>query len=148
MIAIVIDTNVFISAFLKGGKPLEVLESVQNGLTQAVMTIELEAELREVVQRPKFKRYFEARALNAIQLVSDLIEVSRQVAPVKITNNPVRDAKDLKFLECAVAGEADYLITGDDDLLVLEKYEGIRIVTPAQFLSVLFSSEPESDTLE
>jgi uncharacterized protein len=44
----------------------------------------------------------------------------------------------LKFLECAVGGKADYLVSGDQDLLVLEVYEGIRIVTPAQFLSIVF----------
>jgi predicted nucleic acid-binding protein len=48
-----------------------------------------------------------------------------------------RDPKDNKFLELAIDGNADYIITGDPDLLILHSYRGISIVTPSQFLSIL-----------
>jgi predicted nucleic acid-binding protein len=61
---------------------------------------------------------------------------------VKIEGDPVRDKKDLKFLECALGGKADYVVTGDKDLLTLKEYSGISIVTPSEFLAVLL---PPSD---
>lgn len=48
-----------------------------------------------------------------------------------------RDPKDDKFLACAIEGEADYLVSGDQDLLAIGSYQGIQIVKPAQFLNIL-----------
>jgi putative PIN family toxin of toxin-antitoxin system len=48
-----------------------------------------------------------------------------------------RDPADDKFLECAVAGAADYLVTGDEDLLAVGRYQGLAIVTAREFLAIL-----------
>lgn len=62
---------------------------------------------------------------------------ARRIAPVLLPQPICRDAKDDKFLECALAAGAEYLVSRDRDLLALEKPFGIHIVTPRQFLSLL-----------
>src|SRR5207248_8548809 len=69
--------------------------------------------------------------LAAAQAMAELIEVHSQLAAVP------RDVKDDPVLACAVDGRADYLVTGDPDLLSLKLFRGIQIVSPAQFLQVL-----------
>lgn len=86
---------------------------------------------------PKFKPHFEKSGIDVERLLLDYARIARQVTPMKIEDLPVRDEKDLKFLECALGGEATYIITGDNDLLTLKEYKGISIVTPAQFLAIL-----------
>ena len=62
---------------------------------------------------------------------------ARHVDPVSLPRRTCRDPKDDKFLECAFAAQAEYLVSRDRDLLVLEKPFGIQVVTPRQFLSIL-----------
>ncbi len=84
-----------------------------------------------VLQRPKFSRYltpFEASLfLNAYALQAELV-------PITHTVTDCRDSKDNKFLELALSGEASYLVSGDDDLLVLHPFRGIPILAPADFM--------------
>jgi putative PIN family toxin of toxin-antitoxin system len=124
------------------------LQTAENRLTEVIVTAELQDELWEVIRRSKFKRYFEQCRIDPEQLMSKFMQAAQQVTSVKITDNPVRDGKDLKFLECAPGGNADYLISGDQDLLTLRQYKGIQIVTPAQFLSILTSLDSETDISE
>ncbi len=65
--------------------------------------------------------------------------ISRYITPVPITENPLRDPKDVMVLECGLGGKAEYIITGDADLLTLGSYRGITILTPAQYLNLLDS---------
>jgi hypothetical protein len=144
MISIVIDTNVLIAAFLRGGKPLAVLRSVQEGKALLLITVEIEDEITQVIQRPKFKKYFEHREVDPQLLIADYVGLARQVVPERIDHHSVRDERDLKFLECAIAGKANYIVTGDEDLLTLVEFQGVRIVTPAQYLEIATASEGSS----
>jgi putative PIN family toxin of toxin-antitoxin system len=89
------------------------------------------AELSQVIFRPKFDRYVstDIRA----EFIARLAETSEQVNIIeKIT--ACRDPKDDQFLDVAVNGKANVLMTGDQDLLVLRSFRGVEIVSPAQFL--------------
>ena len=74
---------------------------------------------------------------NDIKELASLIQSSARItsSPVKIQF--CRDPKDNIVLECAIAGEADFIVTGDNDLLCLNSYRSIRIITPAHFLKIL-----------
>ena len=63
-----------------------------------------------------------------------LMEISEIVAPKKIEETPLRDRDDIKILECAVSGSSNYIVTGDQDLLTLIEYRGIRILRSIEFL--------------
>ena len=89
------------------------------------------AELEEVLSRNKFDQYISHEERK--QFLASFILNS---APVEIneTISECRDPKDNKFLELAVCGKADFIISGDEDLLVLNPFRNIRIITPDSFL--------------
>ncbi len=128
----VVDTNVIISAALfAGSTPYQVLELLlAEGLFLA--STETMAELERQLRRAKFDRYTSQQDREALLAVirSNTAEVliAEQIAAC-------RDPKDDKFLEVAVAGQADAIITGDEDLLVLHPFREISILTPATFLA-------------
>ena len=88
-------------------------------------------ELSEVLQRRRFERYLTAEERE--EFLRALIAEATLVEP-DLTLDACRDPKDNKFLELAVSGSARYLVTGDQDLLVLNPFRDVAIVTPHQFL--------------
>jgi len=99
-----------------------------------LLSREVVEELNEVVRRKKFDRYLDREDrvlfLQALLREATLIEVTD---PVQVC----RDPKDDKYLSLAVAGQANCVVTGDEDLLALGSFRGIRILTPSQFLASL-----------
>jgi putative PIN family toxin of toxin-antitoxin system len=89
-------------------------------------------ELQEVLGRAKFDRYVRLatrkRFLAALVRRAIIIEIDQSL-------HVCRDPRDDKFLELAVCGKASFLVTGDSDLLVLNAFQGIPVVTPAMFLA-------------
>lgn len=88
-------------------------------------------ELSNVLSRPKFDRYL-ARLIRQ-ELLETLVASSLLVKPSESVNE-CRDAKDNKYLELAISGHAESLITGDEDLLVLNPFRNIKIITVLEFL--------------
>lgn len=130
----VIDTNVLVSGLLFAeSKPARVVFTVLAHSTLLVSITTLQ-ELGTVLHRKKFDRYLtldEREAfLTKLALTAMLTDISEFV-------QACRDPKDDKFLEVAVNGSADGLITGDPDLLVLHPFRGIAILTPDAFLATL-----------
>jgi uncharacterized protein len=129
---IVIDTNVFISALLiKKSIPFEVVNiAFKQGII--IYSDATYAELQQVFARRKFDKYLtlEERNIFLFKLAneSQSIEIKKEI-------NVCRDAKDDKFLELAVNGNADIIVTGDADLLVLNPFQEIKIITPETFVN-------------
>jgi hypothetical protein len=127
----VVDTNVFVSAIIL---PLSlprraVDQALDNGvLLFSAATI---AELEEVLRRPKFDRYVirEERQFFLSQLAStaEFVQIIQLV-------RECRDPKDDKFLEVALNGRADVIVTGDADLLGIHPWRGIEVLSPAKYL--------------
>jgi hypothetical protein len=127
----VFDTNAFLSASLVAGSVNAIALERAFNIGKVVVSAATFAEFSEVLFRKKFDKYFtDDRRLQIIQkLERDII-----VHNVNIVINACRDLKDNKFLELAVASEASCIITGDNDLLVLHPFNGIPIVSAANFL--------------
>ena len=91
------------------------------------------AELYEVLGRKQFARYVDdedvRRFLAALTRQTQWVEVDVEIAAC-------RDSKDDKFLELAVSGHATHIVTGDSDLLVLNPFQGIEILSPSSFLAL------------
>lgn len=127
---LVIDTGVLISAAIKAQTVpnIAVYQAEQRGtLLKSRVT---EAELMEVIDRPYLAQLISPAARNRlVQLmaVAELVAITEQFAAC-------RDPKDDKFLELAVSGRADLILTGDKDLLALNPFRGIPIVGPATFV--------------
>ncbi len=129
---VVIDTNVLISAALfSAGRPRAVVDLVRAANGVLLFSDETFDELRTRLMRPKFDRYVsqEGRAVYLAQLEA----VSEWIS---ITNAKMgcRDPDDDRFLETALMGEVDYLISGDEDLVVMSPFRGIPIKRPAEFV--------------
>jgi putative PIN family toxin of toxin-antitoxin system len=88
-------------------------------------------ELSDVLSRSKFDRYL-AKSIRQ-ELLETLVEASLLVQPSESINE-CRDSKDNKYLELAISGHAESLITGDEDLLVLNPFRNIKIITVLEFL--------------
>jgi putative PIN family toxin of toxin-antitoxin system len=95
---------------------------------------DLFSDLIEVLNRPKFKKYFSASAIE--ELIALLYE---KVELIEIINhfNDCRDPKDNFLLDLAVSGHANYLVTGDADLLILNPFHGVEIISYQAFQNVI-----------
>jgi hypothetical protein len=127
----VFDANVIVSAFLfKNSSPRLALEMAKNQgiiiLSETVID-----ELSDVLSRSKFDRYL-AKSIRQ-ELLETLVEASLLVQPSESIDE-CRDPKDNKYLELAISGHAESLITGDEDLLVLNPFRNIKIITVLEFL--------------
>jgi putative PIN family toxin of toxin-antitoxin system len=129
----VVDTNVLVSRPLapRGAAARAVDRAVTNGvLLVSEATL---AELVEVLDRPKFDPYLSHDQRR--QFISLLGGVAYLV-PITRRFNACRDPRDDKFLDVALNGEAVAIVTGDTDLLALDPFHGVRILTPADFLDL------------
>ena len=130
---VVIDTNALVSRLLLPGSvpALAVKKAVHE--TDILVSEATLNELADVLARPKFDLYV---TLQERQEFIRLLGRIAEMVPVVYAVHECCDPKDNKFLEVAVNGEAEMIITGDEDLLVLDSFREIRIVTPAMFLEM------------
>ena len=128
---IILDTNLWISFLItKDYSKLDKL--LFSGKTTLIFSQELLSEFIAVAQRPKFRKYFSPEDLE--DLLSVMAEVAEWVE-VKTITKLCRDAKDDFLLSLAIDGKADFLITGDSDLLELNQLKKTKIITIADFLT-------------
>src|SRR5215213_2489447 len=126
----VFDNNVLVSAALLGGVPRKAFDKLlDNGVV--LVSVPVLLELADVLNRPKFEKYVthdeRMRFMVSFLKVAEMVEISQSIAVC-------RDPKDDKLLELAVSGKADFLVTGDKDLLVLNPLHRVEIITPREFL--------------
>lgn len=95
------------------------------------------AELAEVLGRPKFSAILERSNTSQERVLSELQKLAEIISPAALPRPVCRDPDDDAVLALGCAAQADIIVSGDDDLLVLKTYQGIRIVTPAEALDLL-----------
>lgn len=136
MVRAVLDANVVISALLKsGGPPAKLLDAYfQGGAFELVITPDILAEMERAFGYPKIRKRIGDEVGKGVivdlLLLADLVD-DRPMAGLS------RAPEDDRYLAAAVEGRADYIVTGDDDLLSLREHAGVAIVTPREFLAVL-----------
>ena len=131
----VIDTNVLVSALIhKQGASGQVLRHLREGSFTIVYSAPLMVELVEVLSRPHIQRKYHIRSddiialINLVRLRGALVSPNRKI-------DACRDPKDSHFLEAAVEGNANVIVSGDADLLDLGECEAIPILSVAEFLA-------------
>ncbi len=130
MSRVVLDTNVTISATFWRGHPRRILNLARRRRVTLVWSAPIEAELVRVLSYPKF--HLDAAELRPI--VNRIRRCAEFVQPTSKVEAIHRDPTDNMFIECALDGAANYIVSGDGDLLSLGEYQGIRIVTARDFL--------------
>lgn len=137
MIRAVVDTNILIRALIKPqGTVGPVVAAIRLGRFQIVLSKPLLDELAATLLLPRIRDKYSLGHQDIVDFVTFLAFRGHLVEPSQSVS-ACRDAKDNMVLEAALAGEASFIVTGDEDLLVLDPFEGISIVTPSVFLKRL-----------
>ena len=133
---IVIDTNVIISGFISPtGTPARIIDLWVEGNLQVILSSAIMEEYSIVFRYPQTQRYHRMSSEEITQTLERFRRIAVMIEPTERLQAVLEDATDNKFLECAVAGGATYIISGDKHLLKLQVYQGIPILTPAAFLA-------------
>jgi len=131
---VVIDTHVFVSGLTFKGKPREVLDLIWRGDIEACISSFIFKELEETLKKNFiWDRDQIKHTIEKIKAKTFLIQPKNKVSVIKENDD------DNRILECAIEGRVQFLISGDrKHLLPLEEYQGIKILSPAEFLKLLF----------
>jgi len=134
---VVLDTNVFVSGIFFAGPPYQILEDWRDGRVQLLVSREIMLEYQRVGERlaKQFPGVELGPILNLLAFTAEIIS-----AP-DLPETVCSDSDDVKFLACAVAGNAKCIVSGDKHLLDASGYRGIKVVRPRKFLDEYLKAE-------
>jgi len=141
MLRAVLDSSVLVSGFLtEGGTSATLLGRYREGAFALCSSPWIVDETKRARLRPRNMNRYRYRPEEVRQFLDGLARSAQFFGAAPQVPALTRDPSDDQVIACAIAAGADYLVTGDDDMLVLGEHEGIRIVTPRQFLDLLARS--------
>ncbi len=133
---VVFDTNIWISGLLWRGKPYQCLLLARSGVVQAVYCREILAELSQKLRGTfGFSENHIQAVIYEIQCMAENVEIAGDLRVV------ANDADDDKFVECALVAGASLIVSGDHHLLDLGEYEGVCIISAAEFVARFVESD-------
>lgn len=141
---VLFDVNVYVSAFISASPatpPVRLLQAVREGVFAICVSRELLDELEAVLARPKIQKLLTISPAELSAFMAELEILLGRLSPLPVIPSVSRDKKDDYILATALQTKADVIVTGDQDLLVLKLYQNIPIITPRQFLDVIFGAE-------
>jgi putative PIN family toxin of toxin-antitoxin system len=140
-VRVVVDTNVLVSGLISSrGAPARIVEAILDQRIVPVFSKETFSELRAVLQRPKFKHYFNKSGLAVGTVLANLTAIGEFVEP-RPAPARIRDPKDRPFLEVAAASPPpEFIVTGDRDFQD-GVYGGVPVLSPAAFLLVVLAEK-------
>jgi len=134
---VAVDTGVLVSALIQPrGTTGEGLRALRDGRFTIVYSTPIVVEIIDVLGRPRIQSKYHVQPEDINALINLIRLRGELVIPIQNVT-ACRDPRDNKFLEAALAGEAEAVVTGDDDLLVLHPFEGIDILRPIELLARL-----------
>ncbi|GBU20285.1 hypothetical protein R80B4_00161 [Fibrobacteres bacterium R8-0-B4] len=131
---IVLDANIYISAYFWGGKPDAILDRIAARSDILFITDDIIKEIETVLKMAKFALTDDGVRQRTAKIRGLGITVA--VPPKHRITGVCRDPSDEKYIECALAAGADYIISGDRDLLDLKEYGGVKIVNARAYLDI------------
>lgn len=141
MIRAVLDTNLLISYLMTNGETLSrIMIHWEQGHFIYLQSPQILDELINASNRPKLRRYIKTDPQPLLDLIK--MDAEHTLGNLELPE-ACRDPKDDKFIACAVEGNANYIVSGDKDLLDLDVYQMIKIIRPRNFLMVLEDGYPE-----
>lgn len=146
---VVLDTNIFVSATIKPNTaPALVTEKFLHGEIEALVSRELLKELEESIFYLRSRKYSNWTDVEVMRFVGDIKEIAQEIVPDSIERVIVDDPDDDVVLAIAIAGRADYIVSGDRHLLDLREYKGVPIITATRFLNLLENLPSRQDGLQ
>jgi len=135
MIKIVLDTNVLISALIKTGKPKTLFYEIVKGKAQLILSMEILDEFARTLGDPEIRKYVdEEDAVKFLRVVGSVAKIVKIKSRFKVVEE---DPSDDVILRTAYDGKARYIVSGDEHLLSLKEFRGIKMVTVAEILELL-----------
>ncbi len=135
---IVLDANVLVSALISAkGAPAQIVAHSQAAEFDVVVSPAILQELDRVLHYPKLQQRYHLPEERTQRFLRLLVRQAIEVIPSQELTVIERDPTDNRYLECALAGDAGVIVSGDHHLLDLEEYEGIEILAPVGFLALL-----------
>ncbi len=134
---VVLDTNVWVSALLWGGKPAEIIKAAEQSKIYIVISEEIVNEISQVLNYSKLKQIYQIEGLNHEQLIEAVLKIVHFVKITKHVNIVLEHPADNKFIECALEAKANYIVSGDKHLLKVDSYKKIPIISVNNFLQIL-----------
>jgi len=132
---IVLDTNIWLSALFWEGSSRRIIDIAEKGNIEILVSREIIIEIVEVLQREaKFQKFLDARKEKIQNLARSILKLSKLVKTNSKIEAVKEDKDDNKFLECAVDGNADFILSYDNHLLNIRKFNDIQIIKPEEFL--------------
>jgi len=137
MLRVVLDANVFMSAYIRPEGPGQIIERfVRDGAFEVVLTEPIVDEVLRSLSYPKVQKAARAK-IDPELWFEDIVVLSQLVAGDVEIPPLCSDPDDDKYVAAAIEGRAAFVVTGDPDLLTLGEHDGIRIITPRAFLDLL-----------
>ena len=136
---LVLDANVVASAFITpSGASADIVRRIfRDARYIPIVSPSILTEYHSCLFRPKVRILISARDAELSQFISTLPMLGETVAGQHRTGVQIRDPKDSMYIDAAVEGRAEWLVTGDGDLLELKTFDRLRIIRPREFLSIL-----------
>jgi putative PIN family toxin of toxin-antitoxin system len=135
VLRVVLDANVWVSALLWGGKPAEIVKLAELGKIRIFASEEIVREISQVLAYPKLKKVYQASGLSHEELIEAVLKTVKFAKADKKVNVVLEHPADDKFIECALAAGASYIVSGDKHLLKVGAYKKIQILSVHEFLS-------------
>jgi putative PIN family toxin of toxin-antitoxin system len=136
-VKIVCDTNVLISGVLFGGHARKILQLASRGVLINFLSPDILREVEDVLRRSRFGLRPD-HVLEIVALFKDTFEI---VIPSLRVQAVQSDPEDNHVIEAALEAGAEFIISGDNHLLKLKEWEGIRVVSPAQFIETIIDQQ-------
>jgi putative PIN family toxin of toxin-antitoxin system len=143
---VVLDTNVPISALIAAGSPYRIYQAWLDGAFELITSAALLGELEVVITRPHVAERIETPNFRGSEFIGEFRKRGLVVTPGQQVDRITIDPPDNRVLEAAVEGRADYIVTGDRQLLDLKQHESPEIVTPAPVSRYSHDGSDESMT--
>lgn len=135
----VLDANVWVSALLWGGKPAAIVRASEEGKVDIIVSEAIVGEISQVLAYPKLAKVYQAEGLRHEELIEAVLRVVKFVDVTQKVSVVLEHPADDKFVECALAAGADYIVSGDKHLLNVGSYRKTRIVSVIEFLQIIGS---------
>jgi len=136
----VLDTNVWVSAMIWGGLPANIIKAAEDGRISIVASEEIVREINQTLGYPRLRNIYEGVGIGREELIEAVLRVAKMVEVKEKISLIQEDPADNKFLECALHGRADYIVSGDSHLLGVGQYQGIQILSVRQFPKLIEGS--------
>ena len=134
---LVLDTNIYVSNLIsEKGNPAKIVRWWLEGEFDVLVSQPIIDKILRVTDYERIKKKYAKVRENRLEYAALIAEQALWTEPQQKLDVVIADESDNRYVECAVAGGAQYIVTGDEHLLELVEYEGIRVLTPAAFVAL------------